>query len=319
MESDLTTLCAVYDAALSEDRAEQTQFADAVRQALDLCNNTAPNTRLRLVETPTQNFMLVTNVLPAESDATPTRLDASLNISDALDDLSRSLKKKQKPKKNKTYVLQNVNRTVSFNTVTTGAYIIYTKEMLELALALDKSDFVKSLMQYAETPGVMSFNDVTDLECLLWLLFCGPSSFCQSDQCFGYKLQKYRNAFPIILSPYFYDTSSHELGTLFSLAQLYVYAWYKDFHFSTHTVNLKPGSIQRITSLMFELKQKFADQDISPWPIAAQICIFCALYKQNRFCIDYATHNIQTSIFSPIIIKDCSFIQTTVTIPHALF
>lgn len=319
MDSPLTTLCTIYESALNDDINEQT-FSNAVRNALEICRDIVPNTRLNLIETPTNNFILVTNVLPTDynpkHDIDASNLSKSkLEISDALKNLSQTFIPKIQKKKN-TYHLKNIKKQIGNNILLSGSYIIYTKEHLQIALSLDKSDFVNDILQYAESPGLLGYTDVTDIECLLWLTFCGPLSFCQSDNCFGYQTSGYKTAFPIILPPYFYEKTSN-YGTLINLIELYVYAWYKDYDFSSET-HLQPITIYRINNLISELKNKFISQEAALWPLASQICIFCAIYKQNRLCIDYSTSNTKTSIFSPIIIKDCDFIQTTITITHVL-
>ena len=65
-------------------------------------------------------------------------------------------------------------------------------------------------------------------------------------------------------------------------------------------------------------KERICEEEIGNFPLAAQICLFCALYRQNRLCMEYAANNLSMSVFSPIILKDCTFMQTTVTITQIL-
>ena len=304
MEPDLT-LAAVYQAAANLTEQDKEIFSEAVKTAFSVCSSAAPSARLRMIETPTQNFMFVTSVIP--SGVPSGEKKTQLNIDAALDNLALSFANKKSKKMARTYLLQNVSIS--------GTYILYTKKHIETSLMLDKTKLVKQILEYAETPNLLGYTDVRDLECLLWLVFCGPKSFCQSDSCFGYSKTGYNAAFPNLLPPYLYECGQNN-GLFFGIVQAYVFSWYSDFDFSA--LEISERARRRIRSLLYDLKQKFSEQEISVLPVASQMCIFCALYKQNKLSLEYVSGDLKTSVFSPIIIKDCLCVQTTISTTQML-
>ena len=314
MDTDIA-LAAIYKETTKLNEKDAKIFSEAVQTALTVCKATAPNTRLKLVETPTNNFLLVTNVVPSETSKATT--EANLNIDAALEKLASSFNTAVPVKSSKKYLLQNVRKMTSENIALTGSYIIYTKKHIEVAFLLDKSDFVQDILRYAETPSLLGHTDVRDLECLLWLAFCGPISYCQADNCFGLNKAGYNAPFPILFPPCMYERNMN-LSVFFGLLQIYVFSLYRDF--SVENSNLQQGIKKRIKLVLSDLraKERICEEEIGNFPLAAQICLFCALYRQNRLCMEYAANNLSMSVFSPIILKDCTFMQTTVTITQIL-
>ncbi|AGT99259.1 component of prereplication complexes [Suid betaherpesvirus 2] len=308
VDPNITTLCSIFS-----ESDNGSSFSEAVDHALEICKNIAPSTRFRLIETPTKNFLMVTNVLPKNRK---TVEKVSLNIKDAMDRLAQSFAKDTSIRSSQSYSANYMNATSvgSSNSVMVGSYITYTKKDLENALSLDKSAFVAELLKYVDVPGILCHDNVSDPECLLWLLFCGPYSFCSSDICLGYRKEDFRNAFPVLLPPCFYNIPS-DYGTYISLAELYAYSWYRNFSFDD-VEHLQPVARERIQKTLTELRSKFCNFDVNLNIYASTTCLFCALYNQNRLAIDYASTNLRTSPISPIIIKDCSFLQTNVFSGH---
>ncbi|APZ76296.1 hypothetical protein MRV_0085 [Murid herpesvirus 3] len=306
-----TTLCTVYETV---NNITDEDFSESVKTALEVCNNVSPQTKLRLIETPTNNFVLVTNVLPTDNNENNQDYK-KLNISSALNNLSNSFTEKKKYKI-KEFSNQGVNKVLNSETLLSGSYIIYKKHALERALSLDKSDIIDDILKYIDTPGILSHNNVCDSECLFWMLFCGPQSFCQSDDCFGYQVSKFKTAFPVLLPPFMYEKQK-TYTTIFNLAEAYVHTWYKDYDVKNDKF-LNDKMKERIQQLLLELKHKFMDDDINLWGTTSQMCFFCTIYKQNKLSLDCAKSNCENSLFCPIILKDCTFIHTTVAVSHVL-
>ncbi|ANC96561.1 protein UL95 [macacine betaherpesvirus 9] len=314
MDPDIS-LNSIYTEVNKLSDRDAKKFSEAVQTALTVCQSAAPNTRLKLIETPTNNFMLVTNVIP--TDLKKEKKDSMLNIDTALDKLASSFKKPSPKRASKSYLLQNIMNTTTEGIALSGSYIIYTKKHIETAYLLDKTNFIQNILLYAETPGILGHVDVRDLECFLWLAFCGPMSFCKVDNCFGYSKNGYNAPFPVLFPPCIYEKEINH-NSFFGLLQIYVLSMYKDFN--VEESNLKQKIKKRVTSVIMDLKsrEKFFEEEIASFHIAAQMCLFCAIYKQNRLCMEYAANNLKMAVFSPIILKDCSFVQTTVTITQIL-
>lgn len=282
--------------------------------ALEVCNNIAPQTKLRLIETPTNNFVLVTNVLPNEVDDKKDK-EQALNISTAIENLSKSFTNKRLYKV-RDFSLHGVNKYVDKKHVLSGSYIIYKKNTIEKCLSLDKSEFITEVLRYVDAPGVLNHNNVCDAECLFWLLFYGPLSFCQSETCFGHQVPKIKSAFPVLLPSVMYEKQDSYV-TVYNLAETYVYCWYNNYDFNSDA-SINEKMKERIDCLILELKQKFMSDEVTLWAPCSRMCLFCTLYNQNRLSLDCAKNKIEYALYRPVIIKDCPYIHTTVAISHIL-
>lgn len=208
-----------------------------------------------------------------------------------------------------------------------NSYIVYTREQLERSLSLNRRASVDEILKYADAPGLLTHHNVCDVEALLWLFYCGPRSFCQSDTCFGREHESYLAPFPALLPPFFYEPVTDHL-TFINLAELYVYVWYKDYDgFKERGAgrdgpalgdDLGPATLQRIRDVLASVRARFDGREIPLWPSSSRTCLFCTLYNQNRLCLDFARNAAASTNYSPVVLKDCRFAVTNVTLSHVL-
>ncbi|AFX83409.1 B95 [Murid betaherpesvirus 8] len=329
-----TTLCDIEAlVAVDEGRvpdADIKKYREAVDAALVACEASSPRDRFRLVETAGGNFLLVTNALPKERSEQTQCGDTSLVGSERNEGVFDGLLSLSDDRASGAGLIASIPSVPGYaaKTVTalsydgrmlSGSYVVYTKEQLKRSLSTDKRAIVEKILKFVDTPGILDHNNVSDPETLLWLLFCGPQSLCQNPTCFG-RDRECELSFPALLPPVFYDTVT-DYSSYINLAELYVYVWYKDYDFSSESAgcyDLGEVAMDRVKKTLASVCDRFGDKNVPVWPISSRICIFCALYNQNRVCLDLAKNDINFTAYSPIIVKDCRDAATNVTLSHVL-
>lgn len=316
---------AVEEGRVSESDIEK--YKNAVDAALVACEASSPRDRFRLVETPAGNFLLVTNALPKErsENATESEEVASTGEKDVFDGLLSLDRERTGSGLTATvpsvpgYSIKSTSSLSYDGKMLSGSYIIYTKDHLKKSLSPDKRLIVERILRYVDTPGILDHHNVQDVETLLWLLFCGPQSLCQNPTCFGMD-RECEVPYPVLLPPVFYDPIT-DYAAYINLSELYTYVWYKDYDFLSETARcfeLGSVALDRVTKTLESVRNRFSEKNVPVWPISSRTCVFCALYNQNRVCLDLAKNNVNVTAYSPIIIKDCRDAATNVTLSHVL-
>lgn len=328
IDSPSTALCAVERMARygrDVENGAASRYDAAVNMALVACEAASPHDRFRLIETPNENFLLVTNALPRDNGrrtALNNHVRSADDFFDAVEAVGSSSGRDRDGCYGREYALRGVTRLTREGTLVGGAYIIYGRGHLEQALTLDKRDMIDRILRHVDTPGLLDQHNVCDVEALLWLLFCGPRSFCDSDRCLGYDKDGAGVPFPALLPPLFYEPVTDYL-TYVNLAELYVHAWYRGYDFPadgdqgsdglTHAVTL-----DRIKETLCLVRSRFDGREVPVWTEQSRVCLFCALYQQNRLCLDFANTEAFTTAYSPIVLKDCQCAVTDVVLSHVL-
>lgn len=354
-----TTLCDIEAlAAVEEGRmfeADVERYREAVDAALVACEAASPRDRFRLVETVAGNFLLVTNALPRERSealgaATATAVGgdgvSSAGAPEAMDD-GRGVGERDEagdpvsrdpfegllslePERTASGLAATVPSvpgyaarsasTLSYDgRLLSGSYVVYTKEQLRRSLSPDKRAIVERILRYVDAPGILDHNNVQDVEALLWLLFCGPQSVCQSPTCFG-RDRECEVSYPVLLPPVFYDSIT-DYAAYINLSELYVYVWYRDYDLSSEAAKrfeLGAIAMDRVKKTLSSVCERFSERSVPVWPVSSRTCVFCALYNQNRVCLDLAKSDAAVTAYSPIVIRDCRDSAVNVTFSHVL-
>ncbi|APT40357.1 Rh130 [macacine betaherpesvirus 3] len=311
---------------------ETLRFDEAVNMALVACEAVSPYDRFRLIETPDENFLLVTNVIPREPAEMPAvGAEAERTFStrhhDVLDGFSNLSVPLPPLCGVRDYALHNVDRLTYEGELVYGSYVLYRKNHVELSLSSNKAQYVEAVLRNAYTPGLLDHHNVCDIEGLLYLLYCGPRSFCSRDTCFG--REKHGCPFPALLPKLFYEPV-RDYMTYMNLAELYVYVWYRGYDFPSASdsssggdddelrLPLKAVSLDRLKEVLKAVRGRFVGREVPTWPASSRTCLLCALYSQNRLCLDLARDEAKTVHYSPIVIQDCPAAVTDVTLSHIL-
>ncbi|AWV68016.1 M95 protein [Murid betaherpesvirus 1] len=338
---DVEALAAVEEGRVSE--ADVNRYREAVDAALIACEASSPRDRFRLIETAGGNFLLVTNALPKDrtEQQPPCGLEGSGrannnyegigtpsagsgNAFDGLLALERGTSGgggglTATVPSAPGYVAKSVNTLSYDGRLLSNSYVLYTKEQLRKSLSPDKRAIVERILRFVDTPGILDHNNVQDVEAVLWLLFCGPQSVCQNPTCFG-RDRECEVSYPVLLPPVFYDPIT-DYSAYINLAELYVYVWYRNYDFDsepTRCYELGTVAMDRVKKTLQSVRQRFSDRSVPVWPVSSRTCVFCALYNQNRVCLDLAKSDVDVTSYSPIIIKDCRDAATNVTLSHVL-
>ncbi|AEV80449.1 protein UL95 [Cercopithecine betaherpesvirus 5] len=310
---------------------ETLRFDEAVNMALIACEAVSPYDRFRLIETPNENFLLVTNVVPREPAEMPAvGAEAERAFSERHHDVLESFASPSEPLPPlgvRDYALRNADRLTYEGELVYGSYLMYRKSHVELSLSSNKAQYVEGVLRHAYTPGLLDHHNVCDLEGLLYLLYCGPRSFCSRDTCFG--REKHGCPFPALLPKIFYEPV-RDYMTYMNLAELYVYVWYRGYDFPSTSdpspgadddelrLPLKAVSLDRLKEVLKAVRGRFLGREVPTWPASSRTCLLCALYSQNRLCLDLARDEARTVHYSPIVIQDCAAAVTDVTLSHIL-
>nr|WEG68817.1 protein UL95 [Mastomys natalensis cytomegalovirus 1]WEG68953.1 protein UL95 [Mastomys natalensis cytomegalovirus 1]WEG71181.1 protein UL95 [Mastomys natalensis cytomegalovirus 1] len=323
---DMESLIAVEEGRATE--ADVEKYKDAVDAALVACEAASPQDRFRLVETPGGNFLLVTNALPkerVESERYSGRERLEESTRDVFDGLLALDQERCGPGLAATipsvqgYTARAATSISYDGKMLSGSYVVYTKDQLKRSLSPDKRSIVDRILKYVDAPGILDHNNVQDVEGLLWLLFCGPQSVCQNPTCFG-RDRDCGVPYPVLLPPIFYDNVD-DYAAFINLSELYVYVWYRNYDFTSEAAqcyDLGSVALDRVKKTVDSVRNRFAERNVPIWPISSRTCVFCALYNQNRVCLDLAKNDVNVTAYSPIIIKECKDTSTGVTLSHVL-
>lgn len=351
---DIEALAAVEEGRMFE--ADVERYREAVDAALVACEAASPRDRFRLVETVGGNFLLVTNALPRErSEATGTTTTAAsggdgvsnAGGSEAMDDGRETGGRNEEvggavsgdpfegllslePERTASglaatvpsapgYAVRSASTLSYDGRLLSGSYVVYTKEQLRRSLSPDKRAIVERILRYVDAPGILDHNNVQDVEALLWLLFCGPQSVCQSPTCFG-RDRECEVPYPVLLPPVFYDSIT-DYAAYINLSELYVYVWYRDYDLSSEAAKrfeLGAIALDRVKKTLSSVRERFSERSVPVWPVSSRTCVFCALYNQNRVCLDLAKSDAAVTAYSPIVIRDCRDSAVNVTFSHVL-
>lgn len=251
-------------ALASEDRGSQ--YADGVRLALDLCEGIAG--QFKLVETPMNSFLLVTNVMPEDGRPWQEHLEAP-----KLDFSCVRLPK-----------LRQLDSLLYFNGTDKSLehphpcpppikpYLVYDEPAWRAALTVNKdaiiSDAITTLSDPEHWEGVVPEDP---LACL-WLLYYGNQSFCAASDCLY--LSRFNRPAPILLPPHLYRPCESPTSFIRHACQFVKFL----YHGRTDPLGDAPCPFDRarILSALENLRPVSATE-----AYLARLCLVCHLYKQN--------------------------------------
>ncbi|QOE74456.1 tegument protein U67 [Elephant endotheliotropic herpesvirus 3A] len=329
---------------LEEDWKDD-MFREAVRESIHICNALSPTERFQFIETPHRSFLLVTNILP-DDHAVGTREEGAGNAvasdkvmvpGDVVDvPLERVpseatetavvtaaasgpgtgaaapatiARRPSATGSNHNYMIFNSRHITRHKTLFTNPYILYTKEDIQTSLSFNKSAFISKILTRCNVPGVLDHNNVIPVDILMWLLFAGPMSCCSRRHCFGYTKPEVGKPFPVLLPPVLYQNVT-DVKTFVNIAEMYVYAWYSEHKLETFGTSFFRD--EDIDATITELRGKYKRKHLPLWHVDSRICLFCALYLQNRLCLENNKEDVSKIPLCPIVIQDCVFNVTSI-------
>lgn len=236
--------------------------------AVGLCEN-MPG-QFKLVETPLNSFLLITNVLPNDERPWISQNNSDIDFShlrfDRLNLLDEILS--YSPKACNKKPLQKVELQCP--------YVIYEGDSWVKAMWLNKDALIQEIMAKISNPLDWNAVAIEDPLALIWVLFYGNNSFCSNEQCLYQK--KFGIKGPVLLPPEIYNMN--DVQSLISIIAKCVKCLYK----STKDVinpDLVPFSYQRINKALALLAQ------LEDCCYISKVCLLCALYQQNEIIMSH--------------------------------
>ncbi|QFN51622.1 ORF 34 [Macacine gammaherpesvirus 5] len=258
------------------------RFVKGVQLALDLCDNTPG--QFKLVETPLNSFLLVSNVLP---ESRPVR---DCPQPEGFDFEHIHLPKLTRMQRVLGRYCDHVNnddtcvnvKASSSNSQGALFYLPYGQDEWNWALTLRKDKLVKMAVEGLSDPTTWKGLEPVDPLPLIWLLFYGSRSFCREPEClyernFGMKG-------PILLPPHMYAPQKDVMTFVHHVIK-YVKFLYVNAGGGLETEPSPPFEASRLRAAIARLGDVEADDAY----LSAK-CMLCHLYKQNDTISIHETH-----------------------------
>lgn len=240
--------------------------ASGVKMALELCE-TVPG-QFKLVETPLNSFLLVTNVVP--EDTRPWKS----HLCDDLDFSNIALPKLHKLSEVLTYAAGGEAQPHSPPPAPPrcSPFVVYNTPEWQAALSVNKDALVVEAMEALSAPENWQGVVPEDPLACMWLLFYGKNSFCANPDCLF--LKTFHHTCPILLPPHLYRPKDDPGAFLRHLCQ-YVKFLYQNQQnpLGDLPCHLGEARIQRAMQNLELIAETEA--------YLSQSCLICHLYKQN--------------------------------------
>ncbi|AAC95560.1 orf 34 [Ateline gammaherpesvirus 3] len=235
-------------------------------EGLDLAISMSENIpdQFKLIETPTNSFLLVSNVMPEDTRPWQTQLQNCLDFSNL------HLPKLDKLNQICTGYVHQEDTVKKLETV--PPYLVYDTEEWKLALQINKDSLIYAAIEMLANPKNWQGLYPIDPLPYIWLLFYGKKSFCASPDCIY--LKKYNIPGPMLLPPHMYKPEKN-ISSFISHVCQYVKLIYGEVS-DPINFDIVPFDHNRIKEAVEELKQ-------IDLPVAhlSNFCLLCTLHKQN--------------------------------------
>ncbi|UNP64580.1 putative member of UL95 family [Marmot herpesvirus 1] len=223
--------------------------------------------QFKLIETPINSFLLVTNVLPNDKHTV-------YNPVPKLDFSNIKLPRLQKLNRICGYELENEPQCFKMNvTIPKNMSLCYDSLTWKKALQLDKTDLIQTVMEQMSDPKNWIGEFTEDPFPLVWLLFYGPKSFCEMEDCLY--LKKMHRLGPILFPPSMYKPNE-DISSFMNHLCYYVKVLYYN-----KDLDLPEIIAQVSRDRLFHAIAKLKALDDSCAYISKK-CLICHLYCQNE-------------------------------------
>lgn len=239
--------------------------------------------QFKLIESPMNSFLIVTNVLPDDNVIT----DSAISY-DNFDFKSITFPRLKRLQKLVTYKTQELITeeppTVNLPKQIPGPYITYEKSTWQKILDSDKNVIINEALELLSSPNHWCFCQPVDPLPWLWLLFYGPNSFCCDANCL---YAKSFNCPGLILFPPIIYQPATDISSFMNLVCKYVCYLYQRQDLSKliggMQIPFDRSRLEDVSTLMSEMNC----DDIH----VIKMCLLCILYKQNQTTYHNVEHN----------------------------
>ncbi|ALE14746.1 ORF34 [Felid gammaherpesvirus 1] len=255
------------------DPTESKKYYSSVGLAMSLCES-VPG-QFKLIETPINSFVLVTNVMPEDTRPWNSHNSKEIDFSNIHLPRLKKLDELTHWDVHKSSHNTTDPKTNPLDQEPPSHYLVYSSNSWKRAILLDKQEVIKEALDKLALPINWKGLVTEDPYPLIWLLFYGQNSFCSNNECLFFKKFGYRGA--ILFPPHVYSPSDDSLSFITNVCK-YIKFLYGD--------QFKGEMIQQGSELPFDLnrlidalaKLKFVcDSGV----YISRTCLLCNLYKQN--------------------------------------
>lgn len=254
------------------------KYAQSVQLALQFCEH-MPG-QFKLVETPINSFVLVSNVMPEDERPWTSNNSANFDFSNIqlpkLDRLAELCEYEINNDMSKQkHLSSNMTNFKGESKNAPTHYIVYDNDSWKMALRFNKTNLINeaiSLLAYPQNwKGLLPQDPLP----YIWTLFHGKKSFCKCDECL-YKI-KFGQPGPILFPPHIYTPTKDILSFIGHVCKYFKFLY----------GGLQMNNIVDEESLPFDtqrLKNALASLDLisDNCTYVSQTCLLCRLYQQNK-------------------------------------
>lgn len=251
----------------SERRREA--FLESVDMALENCES--DRDQFKLIETPMNSFVLITNVLP--EDGRPWVADLSGLVD--MGDLNVFPENEKEDWLGRVDEYQDCLQSDAVCGAVNGSrYLVYEELAWTRAISLDKDDALTEAMELMINPQNWKSGILVDPLPCFWMVFYGKNSFCESSDC----LYRFRFGVPgpILFPPHMYTPNDDMPSFILSMCNYFKYL-YLGRDFLKDDYPGVPFDLARVRTCLVG-----ADQLKSEHTYLSKLCLLCHLYRQNK-------------------------------------
>ncbi|AJG42959.1 hypothetical protein KM481_gp29 [Harp seal herpesvirus] len=255
---------------LSEGNSHQSErYFSSVDLAMNLCES-VPG-QFKLIETPINSFVMVTNVMPEDTRPWNTHNPQGLDFSG----IHLPRLKKLNDFVHWPHTEQNITGDPIIEDKEPPChYLVYSSRSWLRALQMNKQSLIKDAIEKLAEPVTWKGLVTEDPLPLIWLLFYGQKSFCSSHECLYFKRFGFKG--PILFPPHIYSPDEDVLSFICSVCKYVKFLYGEQFKEEMIHNCETPFDRERLVNAM--LKLKFISDGGT---YISQTCLLCSLYKQN--------------------------------------
>lgn len=255
------------------------KYFESVSLSVDLCES-VPD-QFKLIETPINSFLLVTNVMPTDtrpwSQHNSNGLDFSGIHLPRLKKLTALTNWETKEDKQKKECILNIP---SDNIP--QHYDVYDTWSWQRAFKINKDEIIQEAIAQLAKPENWQGVAVDDSLPLMWLLFYGKNSFCINQNCMFNT--KFNHPGPILWPRFLYRPSENVMSFMAGVCRYVKFLYGCSFKREDILIKEIPFDISRFSESLENLK--FIDDS---GIYVSKTCLACKIYQQNLMSIGEAS------------------------------
>lgn len=255
---------------LDEDQNVGSKYYDSVSLSVGLCES-VPD-QFKLIETPINSFLLVTNVMPTDTRPWSSQLPDGMDFSGIhlprLKKLNSLTQFEVKERKEDEHLPQLPPSDIHLH------YTVYDSWAWQRALKINKDEVIQEAIEHLSKPVNWKGVAVDDPLPLMWLLFYGKMSFCVNIECLYNN--KFNHPGPILWPQFMYKPTENVQSFISGVCKYVKFLYGCNFKRDDLLLEKVPFDESRFSEALEKLK---FIEDCGTY--VSRTCLPCKLYHQN--------------------------------------